>query len=412
MYKKIRKCPISLSSKNISYLDFGMMPLANSINDTKQQSLDCKRYPLAIYYYPESKLSMLSVAVEPSILFSNYVYKSGTNKPYIDHCKSMFSYFQQFVDINENDTCLDIGGNDGTLLNTFRDVSTFNLNMINVDPSENLGEISRERGIQTVTKMWSTELGCSPPFMNSCKLITSTNVFQHTENIGNFVGGIWHALKEDGIWCLEFPYWKKDLETCLYDQIYHEHIYYYLLTPLFNLFRQRGLTIIDVSEHKIHCGSLRVIIRKSRPEDSQTKISQHLQDMLEDEKRFDEKFYRDWGDKVKEHIVISKRLLTDLKTGGKKIASFGAAAKGCAFLNAIRVNHEIIDYIIDDTDIKQSKFMPGVGIEIVSRKKLIENPPDYLLILAHNFTDYIINSVKPIYKGKFINMFPKIKIYE
>ena len=103
--------------------------------------------------------------------------------------------------------------------------------------------------------MWNYDVNSS--MKHKCKVIVSTNVFQHTENIGEFVKGIHRVLTQDGVWCLEFPYWRKDLETYQYDQVYHEHIYYYLLTPLCSLFEQYGLEIIDVSEQKIHGGSLR-----------------------------------------------------------------------------------------------------------------------------------------------------------
>lgn len=406
-YTSLFKCPISSANEKVNYIDFGLMPLVNNLNASFQESLDCPKYPLLVNYYPESKLSMLSVSVNPYILFAHYVYKSGTSKPYIDHCRDMYDYLAQFVTIEDNDRLVDIGGNDGTLLSTFLEKSNKKLDIINVDPSENLGKICRNKKIVTLTKMWDNTVGSW--FNSSCKVITSTNVFQHVEDIVGFVDGIFHALKPDGIWCLEFPYWKKDLETYQYDQIYHEHIYYYLLTPLLQLFKARGLQIIDVSEQKIHGGSLRIISKKQYGDE--LPIPAPVIKILDAEKAFDSKFYEKWGENVKSHLVRSKTFLEDIKKSGKKIAGFGAAAKGCTFLNAAGIDYNIIDYIIDDTDTKQNKFMPGTGIQIVSRKHLLENPTDYILVLAHNFADYIITSLNPIYKGKFILMFPEPKIY-
>jgi len=415
-YKELFSCPITLSKEKMTYLDFGLMPLVNNLNDTQEESLTCRKYPLAINYYPESKLSMLSVAVNPHILFSNYVYKSGTNQPYIEHCKKMYDYISKFVKLEYRDNIIDIGGNDGTLLCTFWDKiyekdKNCNINFINVDPSENLTLISRRKGLTTYTNLWSAEMGAMFGSAESwkAKIITSTNVFQHTQPIANFVSGVYHALKDDGIWCLEFPYWKHDLETNQYDQTYHEHIYYYLLTPIAKLLKDRGMDIIDVSEQTIHGGTLRVISRKHRED---YVMPENMKAIIESEKKFDETFYKNWGDSMKVHLVNSKNFLTDLKKLNKKIAGFGAAAKGCTFLNAAEINYEIIDYVVDDTDTKQNKFMPGVGIPIVNRQHLVNNPPDYILILAHNFKDYIMESLKPIYKGKFIVMFPRPVIYE
>ena len=405
-YKLLSSCPISYSTSSVTYLDFGMMPLVNNLNNSKEESLTCPKYPLVVNYYPESQLSMLSVVVDPKILFSNYVYKSGTSQPYIEHCKEMYDYILKFTSIKKNDWIIDIGGNDGTLLCAFLEKSKCSINVTNIDPSENLGKISRTIGIETLTKMWNHDVALS--MQHKYKVVVSTNVFQHTENIRDFIRGIHHILTQDGIWCLEFPYWKKDLETNQYDQVYHEHIYYYLLTPLCNLFEQNGLEIIDVSEQKIHGGSLRIISRIGRnrsPNPVTTKL-------VKEESAFNEIFYRSWGENVKKHILNSKIFLLDIKKENKKIAAFGAAAKGCTFLNSTNINYEIINYIVDDTDTKQNKFMPGVGIQIVDRNRLIKDPPDCVVILAHNFADYIIKSVKPIYKGKFIKMFPQPIIIE
>lgn len=411
-YTRVRTCPITKSKKSINYLDFGDMPLVNNLNSTREESLNCLRYPLSIDYYPKSKLSMLSVIVKPEILFSHYLYKSGTSKPYIEHCKEMYDYITKFVKVESYDRFIDIGGNDGTLLATFLEKSNNLIAPINVDPSKNLKEISEKKGIVTVTSLWNSDIASSLTVPKKAKVITSTNVFQHTQPIRDFVNGINNALADDGIWCLEFPYWRKDLETNQYDQAYHEHIYYYLLTPLYELFGQVGLKIIDVSEQAIHGGTLRIISRKENDADTFVPEIDSVIRILTEESKFDEKFYNDWGNAIHEHIYETKAFLLDLKKKGYKIAGFGAAAKGCTFLNASTIDYTIIDYIVDDTDTKQGKFVPGTGIEIVNREHLINNPPDYILILAHNFADYITKSLRNIYKGKFITVFPKPLIYE
>jgi len=407
-YQELSECPITLSRDKFTYLNFGLMPLVNNLNNTKEESLNCDKYPLTVNYFPESRLSMLSIAINPNILFSHYVYKSGTSQPYVQHCKEMYNYISRFVKINEGDTFIDIGGNDGTLLSTFRTMDEKALNLINVDPSENLKEMCKDNNITKLTEMWNYSVGTK--FKNTCKVITSTNVFQHTKTINSFAFGVFEALKDDGIWCLEFPYWGKDLETNQYDQVYHEHIYYYLLTPLFNLFSDIGLEIIDASKQSIHGGSLR-IISKRRVGNIQT-IPKSVETILDEEKKFDSNFYKQFEQHVNIHLAKSKLFLEDIKKSGKHIAGFGAAAKGCTFLNAAKIDYNIIDYIVDDTDTKQNKFVPGVGIRIVNRNELIINPPDYILILAHNFSEYIIHSVKSIYSGKFIVVFPEPIIYE
>lgn len=407
MNHEVTVCPISGDSKSFTYLDLGGMPLVNNLNETYEASMTCDRYPLKVNYYPSSGLSMLSYVVDPKILFANYYYKSGTSKPYVDHCSAMYDYLSEFVKVEKGDRFVDIGGNDGTLLAEFlrrnKELYTYN-----VDPSENLAEVSRTKGVGTVTALWGSQLGSDlGSDSKKCKVITSTNVFQHTEPIRDFVVGIRNALADDGVWCLEFPYWKKDLETGQYDQVYHEHIYYYLVTPIYRLLDQEGLQIVDISEQKIHGGTIRLIIRKKSGSTPDAVLR-----FIREELTIDKYYYKSWGEKVGHHVAACADFLHHLKDENKKIAGFGAAAKGCIFLNSSKIDDTVIDYVVDDTDVKQGKFIPGTGIQVVSRDRLIKDPPDYLLILAHNFADYIMESLRPIYKGKFLVMFPTIQTYE
>lgn len=404
MIKAVNTCPITGQTDSITYLDLGMMPLVNNLNSTREESLECQRYPLKINYYTDSKLSMLSHIVSPDVLFKNYFYKSSTSQPYIDHCRTMFNHVSSFVTLNRDDVVLDIGGNDGTLLFEFWKSSITPIWPINVDPS-NLSQLSDLKKIETHREMWSSATAPRIMKKRKAKIITSTNVFQHLEDIRDFVSAIRDSLDDEGIWCLEFPYWKKDLETNQYDQTYHEHIYYYLVTPLNDLFMQEGLKIIDISEQNIHGGTLRLIIKKKDHDIIDPIVSSYILNEI----KFDKNFYMDWGNRTNLHIQDCQSFLDILKMCKNKIAGFGAAAKGCTFLNSCKLNYETISYVVDDTDLKQGKYIPGTGIEIVNRNRLIIDPPDYVLILAHNFSDYIMKSLKPIYRGKFLVMFPTIQ---
>ena len=404
MFKEINTCPISNSKDYVTYLDLGLMPLVNNLNNTKEESLNCTKVPLKVNFYPSSGLSMLSHIVDPNVLFSHYVYKSGTSQPYIDHCKEMFYHIDDLTHFFRTGIPLvvDIGGNDGSLLNTFKSLQS-NIDVLNVDPSD-VTEISISKGIPTHRGMWNSDF--AKTLENKCSVITSTNVFQHLEDIDDFVKGISIALKENGIWCLEFPYWKENLETYQYDQIYHEHIYYYLVTPLIKLFYKHGLRIKDYRKLLIHGGSMRILIEKSK----QPSLLDYP--FVIEEKKLNADYHIKWGQHIKSNIIGDKQFIYYLKHQGYKVVGFGAAAKGCIFLNTCEIDSNFMSYVVDDTDSKQGKFIPGTGIPIVSREKLIQDPPDYIVILAHNFAKYITESLRPIFKGKFITMFPEIKIYE
>lgn len=400
---EVINCPITNDSDKFTYIDLGEMPLVNNLSDTREDSFNCPKYKLAVQYFTKSKLSCLTENIDPNLMFSQYSYKSGVVKAYADHCKEMFWFVDTYLDLKENDNVLDIGGNDGTLLKSFLEKKPY-LNVLNVDASTNLTDLSRQRGIPALNEFWGVET--TKTLNKKFKLITSTNVFQHTPPIADFAEAISMSLDDKGIWCLEFPYWKTNMQTLQFDQIYHEHVYFYLVEPLKQLFAKFGLEIIKAVKYPIHGGTLRLLISKK----GDWYACDGVQKLIDEEQSIDQKYYEDWGEVIETHISDCNAFLRMLKADGSNIIGFGAAAKGCIFLNSAKIDDTILDIVIDDTDLKQDKFIPGTGIQIKSREYLKNNKVDYILILAHNFKDVIIESLKEQYSGKFIITFPKIEI--
>lgn len=404
-HSPIDKCPITDSSELVTYFDLGNIPLVNNLCDTREQSFTADQFPLTLNYYPQSKLTSLNFAVDGNLLFSHYLYKSSVNIPYIDHCRGMFKYIRKYIDIDDGTRFVDVGGNDGTLLHTFKSITDKNISVLNIDPSKNLAEVSIGKGVPVLTEFFNIE--SMLPYKGQIDVITSTNVFQHLKDIDSFVKAVEMGLSVDGIWVLEFPYWLNSMLTDQFDQIYHEHMYYHTVTPLKMLMEKNGLSIINVTEQHIHGGSLRLIMAKTT---SKHRADSSIAEFLEKESAYDINYYKEWGTHIQSTIQTSRDYLLDLKRQGKTIYGFGAAAKGCIYLNAMGLDYNTIDYVIDDTDLKWGKFIPGTGIEIVHRDILKTNPPDYILILAHNFKDYIIESLKDVYIGQYITLVPRIEV--
>ena len=402
---EIVKCPITDDSEHITYFDLGDFPLVNNLCDTKEESINCKRFPLRVNLFTKSNLSTLSHSVNSELMFSNYLFKSEVNVPYIKHCERMFDYISGLTKLNKNDSIVDIGGNDGTLLDAFKRMTNIELNYLNIDPSKNLVKLSEEKGIPVLNDYFSLETAKNIDY--KVKIVTSTNVFQHLRDTNSFADGVYHLLEDDGLWLLEFPYWIHDLETNQFDQIYHEHVYYYSVTALQLMMEKHGFKIIRAEKQNIHGGTLRLVMAKQT---SNIEADDSLDSIIENEKNYDLEYYKNWGNKVYTHLDKCRDIITQLKLEGKNIVAFGAAAKGCIFLNACGITDSEIDFIIDDTDIKQSKYMPGTGIKIVGREFVNFKEIDYIVVLAHNFADYIIDSFKNDYEGKFITFLPEIKI--
>lgn len=399
----IKECPITGHDEQIKYFDLGNIPLVNNLCDTREEALNAERFPLNINYYPASGESSLDFAVDSELLFKNYLFKSEVNIPYVEHCKKMFKFIQEYVKITALTKIVDIGGNDGTLLATFKEVSEKEINVLNVDPSENLAPLSEAKGVPTLTEFFGVNTGDK---IGKVDVVTSTNVFQHLKDINGFAEGVSKILTKHSIWILEFPYWIHDMKTNQFDQIYHEHMYYHSVTPMKMMMEKHGMKLINVTKQNIHGGTLRLVIAKK---ESKLIPDITVEAYLQLEKNYNLDYHIKWGEQVQEHIKNSRDFIKKIKNSGKTIYGFGAAAKGCIYLNAMGLTDLHIDYIIDDTDLKQDKFVPGTGIKIVSRDILKEKQPDFILILAHNFADYIMESLKESYSGDFIILIPNIK---
>lgn len=375
-------------------LDLGVQPLVNNLCSSREESLSAKRYPLRAKYQTDLTIH-LDTEIPPDILYKNYLYHSGVSKPYVEHCKRMFESIQHL----NTDVVIDVGGNDGTLLKTFKQQSNQFKRLINVDASESFQKQNEESEIEYVCGFFNDEMS-----LPKANIITSTNVFQHTANIRSFVRGVQKHLDVDGVWVLEFPYTLTTLLTLQFDQFYHEHYYYWLLTPLQKLFHEYGLKIVNISEQNIHGGTMRLWIAR---ETSSFPVAESLEDYKR--KEF-ELSLSTFDFNVKKYIDKSRKFILNLPG---KTAFFGAAAKGCVFLNALEISvHNMpYSYIVDDTIEKQGLFLPGTGFKICNRQILVDNPVKNIIVLAHNFKDHIIKSLRESnFEGNIITMLPSVEI--
>ena len=401
------ECRICGSKDLIKYLDLGLMPLANNLESTAVAAKNKERYPLQVMFCPTCSLSQLSVVIDPEKMFSHYVYRSGINQPYKEHCRNMAGELKEKYRLNSDSFHIDIAGNDGTLLKEFK--SILNHKVLNIDPASNLVAIAESEGITSLADFWSKEVASKYPIQ--ADLITATNVFAHIDNVREFIQTAKIALKKDGVLVLEFPYLINIIEGMEWDQTYFEHVSYMSVIPICKLCFELDMCVIEVSSQAIHGGSIRVKIvndEKQRcPNDSAKTFYQNeeLQEYNSIEK------YSDWGAKVKETIQDFGTKLLELKKSGAKIGAFAASAKGATLLNCCGINTDILDWIADETPTKINMFQPGTGIPIVHKSQIMKDKPDYIVVLSWNFTEVIIKRVRDLgYTGKFIIPLPNFLI--
>jgi hypothetical protein len=389
---------ISIQQDDKSYvgtkilLNLGTQPLVNNLCRSKEASLAARQYPLCALIDNDLCIE-LDTVVPSDELYKDYLYYSGISMPYVQHCRQLWHSIKHL----RHDTILDIGGNDGTLLKAFQSQTDEKLNLYNCDASQTFRTLNEEAGITYINDYFNKDSD-----VPKADLITTTNAFQHTPNAAKFVEGI--AEKLDGTWILEFPYTLRTLQTIQFDQFYHEHYYYWLVKPLKKLLSQFGLKIYHAEEVDIHGGSMRLWITNKK-EYADTEAAEKF---IKEEESYDyNAFYSRTFHKIARDSIFLNKL------EGKTVF-FGAAAKGCVYLNTLNSFSIYKDsYVVDDTPHKQGKYVPGVGLKVVDREFFLKDKPDNVVILAHNFAGYIRTKLRQDgYQGRIITMLPDIYIDE
>lgn len=408
---KLDTCRICKKKGLKKIINLGKTPPANSfLTRNKLKNQQETFFPLQLNYCPYCRQLQLSHIVSPELLFKDYVYVSSTSPVFVKHFEDYAKSVWEKLNLKNNDLVIDIGSNDGILLKPFKKLGA---KVLGVDPAVKIASQASKQGIETMPKYFNTSLaGKIVKKYGHAKVITANNVFAHIHDIDEVVQAVKEVLDDDGVFITESPYLMVFLQNNLFDTIYHEHLSYYSVKPLTIFFQRHGMKVFDVEQTKSHGGSIRVFAAR---ENSKYKISQSVSELMrrESEQGLDDlKTYQSFAQRVKKNKAELKTLLKKLKKEDKKIAGFGAPAKGNTLLNYFKIGTETLDYIVEDSIPKQGLFTPGMHIPVVSPVKLLKNPPDYLFILAWNFAEPIMLKLADYKKngGRFIIPVPKPQI--
>ena len=403
----IDRCRVCGDSKLTSILNLGEMPLSNGILTEAEISREGK-FPLEVLLCSSCSLAQLSVVVDPSVLFRNYVYRSSISDSFKHHCGELAVELNSSM-LKTRDLVLDIASNDGCLLREFKNRGN---RVLGVDPAVNLAAIANSEGIETIPEFWTPELAkkvCEE--YGPAKAITAFNVLAHVHDVHSFVDATRRALAPDGYFIVESPYMHNLIHGTEFDTIYHEHLSYLLVKPVQELMNQHELRIAKVRKIDIHGGSVRFYIEHQSAKDTS---DESVQSIIEGEKEAGLYCPSTYTSLVNNANRVRRDLTTtlrDLKKDGARISAFGASAKGAILLNYCGIGPDTIDCIVDDTPEKQGKLSPGMHIPILPRA-VLDQQPDYLLILAWNFIDEIMAKTDKYRQrgGRYIVPVPKMEV--
>lgn len=383
-------------TKTKMFLDLGTTPLANAFLREEDLEKTEPKYPLELCYCSNCNLVQLSKAISGEILFKEYVYVSSTAKSFREHFANMALHLKQQLWLDESSLAVDVGSNDGILLREYRKL---NISCLGVEPAENIAQLANEEGLETINGFFNKKI-VEKVIREKGKadLITACNVFAHIEDIENVVENVKALLKETGTFVIEIQYFLDTLKTMTFDNVYHEHLFYYTIHSLDYLFKKHNMQIIRVEHVDTHGGSARVFIKK------QGTPEQSYFEYLDEEKNQginNIKTYEVFAAKVYDIKDRFVSLISDIKEKNMKIIGYGAPAKASTLLNFCNISSKQIDYIIDDNPLKQALYTPGTHIPVKNFEYLRSDNPEYIILLAWNFAKPIIAKVNEAYPEKF-----------
>jgi SAM-dependent methyltransferase len=367
-------------------LDLGAQPIANALLSEEELERPETRFPLAVALCPACALLQVTETVPADLLYRrDYPYFSSSSPALLKHSSEHVEALVCKYKLGRLSFVVEVASNDGYLLRNFVERG---IPCLGIDPAD--GPVARANAIGVPTIHDFFGLQRAEKLASEGKpadVVIANNVVAHVDQINDFVGGIERLLKPTGIAVLEFAYALDLIEHCEFDTIYHEHLFYHTLHGLTPLFKRHGLYLNEVERLPIHGGSLRLTVSRSPAR------SEALDALFAHEAvlRVDKvSFYNDFADRVRALRDSLAALLVSERAKGKRIACYGAAAKGATLVNYLNFGAGFFEFAVDANPYKQGKYMPGQRIPIRPPDQLVADQPDYVLLLVWNFAGEVL----------------------
>jgi SAM-dependent methyltransferase len=405
--KALTSCLLCQAQRVEEFLDLGHTALANKFLTAEELSLTEPMYPLKVGFCHACGHVQLTEIVPPNAMFEDYLYVSSASDTLRDHLFELSDVVVARQGPGPKDLVIDIGCNDGTLLSGFRRHGT---RVLGVDPAANLAALARDSGIDRYVGFFTAATAQEIVHRwGPASAITATNTFPHIPGLQDFIKGIQTVLAPGGVFVIEAHYLVDLLEQGAFDTVYHEHVSYWALGTMQHLFSRADMEIVDVERLPIHHGQIRVFVQRK----GEKPVHRRVPELLEVERTLgidDFATFQRFAEKTRQIKTDLHTKLRELRKAGKSIVGYGAPAKGNTLLSYLDIGPELLTYIADRSPLKQGRYTPGSHIPVVSAERLLMDQPDYVLLLAWNFTDEILQQQHEYCRrgGKFIVPVPNV----
>ena len=393
------------------FVDLGLTPLANSYLTAKQLAKPEPKYPLRAYVCSDCWLVQADAFVPPEDIFSDYAYFSSYSDSWVQHARQFTMMARNRFKLDERSQVVEVASNDGYLLKHFVEAG---VPVLGIEPAANVAEVARQIGVPTEARFFGRETAADLISRGlAADLVIGNNVLAHVPDMNDFVGGLSAVLKPDGVVSVELPHLLQLMRNVQFDTIYHEHFYYLSLLAVEKVFAAHGLKVFDVEELPTHGGSLRVLACKETS--AAHAMGPGVAKVRNDEVAagFEQvETYEGFQGRIAPIKEGLAAFLERARQEGRKVAAYGAAAKGNTLLNFCQISTNLIEYVVDRNPHKQGHFLPGSKLPIYGPEKLAETQPDYVLILPWNIKDEVVasNNIVSSWGGRFLVAVPELAI--
>lgn len=407
------RCRFCHTPLEYTFIDLVNSPASNSFLTKEQLNEPETYYPLKVFTCHHCFLVQVDEYKKSDAIFnSEYVYFSSYSTSWLQHAKQYTGLMVDRFGFGKGSQVIEIASNDGYLLQYFQEKG---IPVLGIEPTSNTADVARAKGIETITEFFGVKLAKELSGNRKIKadLLLGNNVLAHVPDIVDFVGGMKIILAAQGVITMEFPHLLQLVDNNQFDTIYHEHFSYLSFYTVKKIFEAAGLELFDVEELPTHGGSLRIYAK--HPGDASKPVSDSVQQLLDKEQAkgiASLAYYDHFQQKALQVKLDLLTFLVEQKRAGKKVAAYGAAAKGNTLLNYCGVKNDLIDFVVDANPNKQHKWLPASHIPVVRESHLKEQRPDYVLILPWNLKEEITQQLSYIreWGGKFVIPIPKLQI--
>lgn len=403
-----RHCQTELT---LPLVDLGASPPSNAYLTADTLTQPEKHYPLRVMVCQTCWLVQTEDYAQHDDLFdANYAYFSSFSNSWLAHANQYVDAMVTRFALTATSMVVEVAANDGYLLQFVRDKG---IPCVGIEPTHSTAQAARDKGIEVIESFFGEALAQQLHTQYAADLMIANNVLAHVPNINDFVKGFATLLKPQGVATFEFPHLLELMQHTQFDTIYHEHFSYLSLSAVRQIFLANGLQVFDVEQLTTHGGSLRVYAQRSdtRLQPSSVRLAQLLAMEIE-AGMMQTAFYQNFqehANRVKNDFLA---FLLQAAQTGKKVAAYGAAAKGNTLMNYAGIRPDLIAFVVDKNPAKQGKFMPASRIPIVDETELKKFQPDYVVILPWNLTNEVMHQLNYIraWGGHFVVAVPQLSV--